>query len=739
MPRIRITAILLILIAPLLTALLVNNTSDIVSSDLRDLMPEHEKNESVPADLIKSKVILASEKNPEILKKELEAIPGLTIFSSPDLKEFTFRYRFNLLTPYWKTRTPLAKQEQGTDINKDESVNSSELKVLESRITDALFNPFASVTDLEISGDPFLAMRELINQYTGDLTYKTDEWGCIRTGGSEKNLCIITAEFTPNEISASEFHRRIKELKNNDKSLLYTGEIFFADQAAENSKSDMLHIGIVSTLFLSVLFIYVFKSLKILLLTVVSLFLAIAAGTGTVILLFNGIHVITLALGSCLIGICTDYNLHMFMKRTSGSMPEASRSELKKPMLFSLISSASAYLIMSATDLSVLRQLAVMAVATLGATYIIVMHVLPYISVKTTGTGHDGERITALFEYVNPRLCTILCTAVIATGAAMYIYVPCDDDVGRMQEKNEKLADMNTALESLLNGSKAGVWYFLNAGSTETALRKCEEIANILEPEERKNIMLPCTYIPSEKRQRENIAVYQGRAADLKDIYRKFNIDISLPDLGSQKIFKPCEHPLFRQLPVSDRGLLIRVAADDLKLISKLDSIKSAVRLDRRSEWSSIFKSYRIQLSGLMAVSFFIMSFYMFIKAGRSALSFFVLPAGAGIASGIAANVLIGGGYMNMFTIMAGFMILGLGTDYSIFYHTFASSPENKGRTVQTLIIAWLTTEASFGMLAFSDTNVIASFGLNLAVGLSVMLLAILLSKSDREKKETKQ
>jgi predicted exporter len=738
MPRIRITAILLILIAPLLTALLVNNTSDIVSSDLKDLMPEHEKNESVPADLIKSKVILASEKNPEILKKELEAIPGLTIFSSPDLKEFTFRYRFNLLEPSWKAGIPSVKHPEA-DESEDKSVNSQELKNLESRITDALFNPFASVTDLEISSDPFLAMRELINQYTIDPSYRTDEKGCIRTGGRGKDLCIITGEFVPGKISPSDFHRIIRELKLNDRSLVYTGEIFFADQAAESSRSDMLHIGIVSTVLCSILFILVFKSLLILLATVCSLCLAIAVGTGTVILIFGEIHIITLALGSCLIGICTDYNLHMFMKRTAGSSPEASRSQLRKPLLFSLISSASAYLIMSATDLCVLRQLAVMASATLAATYIIVMHVLPYISVKNTATGHAGEKIAGLLKYADPRLCTVLCTAIITAGATLYIYVPCDDDVGRMQEKNGNLAEMNRTLESLLNGSGAGTWYFLNADSTETALRKCEDIANLFEPRERKKIMLPCSFIPSEKKQKENIADYQRRAGDLRDIYQKFGIDIPMPDLGSQKTFKPYEHPLFRQLPIGDRGLLIRAAADDQKLISKLDSMEQAVRLDRRAEWSSIFRSYRIQLSGLLAISFFIMSLYMFIKAGRSALSFFVLPAGAGIASGIAANVLIGGGYMNMFTIMAGFMILGLGTDYSIFYHTFASSPENKGRTVQTLIIAWLTTEASFGMLALSDTNVIASFGLNLAVGLSVMLLAILLSKSDREKKETKQ
>lgn len=711
MIKIRTAAVLLILLAPLLAAVLVCHDKSIISTDLRDLMPEYGRSDQQTdlKDILSSKIIFTTAGDPEKLVKKLEKIPDLEVFGRPDLKNFFFKYRYSLI----RGRTDPAE--------------------LENMVTEALYNPFAGVTDFEITHDPFLIMRSLAVKYAASLSHSSDSDGCLKIRNEKENsrICVVTAEFHPDKTTASDLYRRIRQIVMEDETLRYTGEVFFSAHAAESSENDMMRIGIISTLIFSVLFIYVFRSARILLLTCLSLTLTLADGIAAVLLVFGEIHIITLALGTCLIGICVDYNLHVFMKRAHGSDPENTVRTLTGPMLLSLISSASAYLVMSFTDLCVLKQLSVMAVASLAASFLTVMCILVHFQVKTvreySGNIPAGPGRIAV---------TVLTSAVTVLGAALYAAVPADDDVGRMQERDGNLVRMNGELEKILNGSDAGIWYAVGTGSTEKALRKCEDLYQSLTETERRKILLPCTFIPSADKQRVNIESYSIMAQQLKEIYKKSGIEITIPDFSTINTFRPQEHPLYRQLPVGANGILIRAPASDPALLSKLDGINFLTRLDRRAEWSRTFGHYRIQLSWLLGISFCIISLYMLLKAGRKAVNLFILPAASGISAGIAANVLLGGGYMNMFTVMAGFMILGLGTDYSIFYHSFSGNERDKSRTAQTLITAWLTTEASFGMLAFSGISVISSFGLNLAAGLTVMLLAILFSGTDEEKQE---
>jgi predicted exporter len=711
MIKIRTAVALLMLLAPLLAAILVCHDKSIISTDLRDLMPEYGRPDQQTdlTDILSSKIIFTTAVDPERLIKKLEKIPDLEVFGRPDLKNFFFKYRYNLI--------PVI----------------TDPAELENMVTEALYNPFAGVTDFEIAHDPFLTMRRLAVKYAASLSHGSDSDGCLKLQNEKENsrICIVTAEFHQDKTAASDLNRTIRKLAEEDPTLRYTGEVFFSAHAAESSEKDMMRIGFVSTLIFSALFIYVFRSAKILLLTCLSLALTLADGIAAVLLVFGEIHVITLALGTCLIGICVDYNLHVFMKRAHGDDPENTVRSLAGPMLLSLISSISAYLVMSFTDLCVLKQLSVMAVASLAASFLTVMCLLVHFRVKTVS--EYGGRIPARPGRI---AVTALTSAVTVLGVALYAAVPADDDVGRMQERDGNLVRMNKEIEKILNGSDAGVWYAAGSSSLEKALKECEELYQSLTAKERNKILLPCTFIPSADRQRENIESYGTMTRQLKEIYKKSGIETAMPDFSTMSIFRPQEHPLYRLLPVGENGILIRAPASDPALLSKLDGMSFLTRMDRRSEWSNTFRHYRIQLSWLLGISFCIISLYMLLKAGRKAVNLFILPAASGISAGIVANVLLGGGYMNMFTVMAGFMILGLGTDYSIFYHSFSGNERDKGRTVQTLITAWLTTETSFGMLAFSGISVISSFGLNLAAGLTVMLLAILFSGTGEEKKE---
>ena len=96
------------------------------------------------------------------------------------------------------------------------------------------------------------------------------------------------------------------------------------------------------------------------------------------------------------------------------------------------------------------------------------------------------------------------------------------------------------------------------------------------------------------------------------------------------------------------------------------------------------------------------------------------------------AQYFLGNAYFNLFTTLALYMLLGLGSDYCIFFHD--TTEESALPKLHTLIITLLTTEASFGILGLSKTPVIESFGITLSFGLPAVFLTSIIIELGRFK-----
>ncbi len=673
-----------------------------VQISLEALLPQHTNQlKDELSRLLKQKVLIATKQDGSKLHEQLKQIPGLTLNEYQPLEEFTFLHRYQLLNCSYCRNN------------------------LTDTITSALYNPFASITDLELSHDPFLVMRHLMEQPQIPAKISYDPPFCLRGTINREQYCLITATFDYEHFSSQDLLNSLQQIRLTDPSLLYTADALFAASASRNAQNDMMRIGIISTIGCVILFILTFHSIRILLFTVLTLGIALLEGIAAVLMLFGSIHAITLALGACLIGICIDYNLHTFMTLSDEKSSKAAVLKLKAPLLLSLLSSVAAYLVMALTDLLVLRQLSVMAVVTLTTTYLLMLYLLPHLPIPKVAPNplvalmlKGAGNIAVLWK-------TALWGIIILAGIWCWLSHPADDDVARMQQVDAQLSQHNQLLEQALHDHRSSVWFQLPASSLQMALEQCEQIRDSLSKDQLRHLLLPCSIIPSNRQQSANIKIYQQSLPQLQKIYQQFGVDISPPDLDNQTVFAPREHPLYNLLPITDHGLLIRVdgSADDL--IARLNQFPELLQIRQRQLWSQAFGKYRTQLSILLCSGFIIIALMLYARWGRQTLRIFVLPALCALCGGTLANVLWTQGYMNLFTVMAGFMILGLGTDYCVFYHL--SSEQEKSRTLHTLLIAWLTTEISFGMLALSDTAVIASFGLNLAVGLALMLSGVII------------
>ena len=96
----------------------------------------------------------------------------------------------------------------------------------------------------------------------------------------------------------------------------------------------------------------------------------------------------------------------------------------------------------------------------------------------------------------------------------------------------------------------------------------------------------------------------------------------------------------------------------------------------------------------------------------RQALWLVAIPATATAMLYICSFVF--GFALNLFHVMALFLVLGFGMDYAIFVHELK---QHARITLQAILLSAVTSLLSFGLLGLSSITVVASFGVTLLVG----------------------
>ncbi|MFT7528784.1 MAG: putative exporter, partial [Arenicella sp.] len=80
------------------------------------------------------------------------------------------------------------------------------------------------------------------------------------------------------------------------------------------------------------------------------------------------------------------------------------------------------------------------------------------------------------------------------------------------------------------------------------------------------------------------------------------------------------------------------------------------------------------------------------------------------------------GVWLNLFHVMALFLVLGFGMDYTIFVREF---DEQRAVTLQAILLSAMTSLLSFGLLALSSIPVAQAFGSTLLIGNCFNLIGV--------------
>ena len=116
------------------------------------------------------------------------------------------------------------------------------------------------------------------------------------------------------------------------------------------------------------------------------------------------------------------------------------------------------------------------------------------------------------------------------------------------------------------------------------------------------------------------------------------------------------------------------------------------------------------------------------ILYGKKSILPLILPVSMALMTTFATQAWMGI-EINLFSIMGTFLIIGIGVDYAIFYHHGHDHPQVVG---MALFLCMMSTFFGFGLLSFSHTYAIHSFGLTVLLGVIFSFIyATLFTSSD--------
>ena len=640
---------------------------------------------------------------------------------------FTYQYRYQLLDA--KT---IERLKTGTQF---------------SWIQSQLYSPFSGVSAAELNHDPLLLTRSSQLNQLSDTHHLTIKNNWLAAQDAQGDIWyMIYAELNGSSFNMNASHQMVTQLnllaeqlktKWPDTQILKRGVLFYSDHASTEAKADITTIGSLSIIGIIILMITVFRSVRPVFLSLLSIFIGMICGLVAVLSIFGEIHIMTLVMSTSIIGITIDYSLHYLTERLLHGNRESAICSLKKlisTLSIALCTSFIAYLILLIAPFPGLKQLSVFAVFGLTGAFLTVVCWYPFLVKKLPVREQVGQHLLTFWlqlwqSSVMQWGMVIFALIFIAYGL---IHLKVDDDISKLQTLPAELQQQEKQIVSITHQSNEQKWFIVFGDNAQQTLQRLENFIPQLEHAKQQGVFTQYQTInlPSIKKQQKNVALIQQNAPKILTSLQQLGInantpnivqpiDVITPEQWQQSAISQGRKLLWLSLKDGKSATLIPISGieqlTELKALSKPD--QGIYWLDRRSEFNTMFTHYRIHLSQLMvgAVLIICLCFIFYnIKQGLKFALKSTLPTLLSIGIALSVHGIIGQ-TINLFSMLALILVIGIGIDYSLFLSNDKSQTQS---ALLAVILAALTTLLSFGLLIISHTSAIMGFGLVLTSGI---------------------
>ena len=316
------------------------------------------------------------------------------------------------------------------------------------------------------------------------------------------------------------------------------------------------------------------------------------------------------------------------------------------------------------------------------------------------------------------------------------------DDIRGFQSLNLDLKGQEDQIRNIINFENSTKFLQIEADSIENLLKTEEKIIQDLQPLIVDGVLngyrALASLQPSMQRQLDNRKLLQEQLYPLYGqlFAKSLNIDLkySFDSLGlSSPLLTHIELPTgWRELVHynSDGRVFCRILLTNIKdptrIIKLSQNYFNVKYIDQPKAYSELFAHYRQIVSILILVISLAFILILSVILGLFAALRIILPVLLTIMI-VVAFLSVCGVPINLFHTMGLLLVMCLGIDYALF-----SYKHNSKMNLLANALSAVTTILSFGLLCFSNTAAVSSFGLTIFLGilLCFVLTTILIGKN---------
>lgn len=628
-------------------------------------------------------------------------------------------------------------------------------------ILSQLYSAFSGVSGKELQNDPLMLMRgsQLALAQNSQKLRLMDGW-LVTKDDAGNYWYLLHGELAGSSFDMQQTHRlvtRLHDLESQLKTqypqaqLLSRGTVFYSDYASQQAKRDISTLGVATVLGVILLIVAVFRSLRPLLLCLLSIAMGALAGTVTTLLLFGELHLMTLVMSMSIIGISADYTLYYLTERMvhgGQDSPWQSLAKVRNALLLALLTTVAAYFIMMLAPFPGIRQMAVFAAAGLSAACLTVIFWHPWLcrGLPVRPVPARALMLRWLSAWRDRRVSVGLPVALALAALAGIATLQVDDDIAQLQALPQDILAQEKTITALTGQRVDQKWFVVHGASAQQTLERLEAFTPTLARAQQAGDLKSWRTLPlnSLAQQERDLALLRQAAPAVTRVLQNAGMTTVSPDLNATPVqvdtwlASPASEGwrlLWLTLPGGESGVLVPV--DGVKNSPALRELAEqhpgVVWMDRKASFDSLFALYRAVLTGLLVVALATIACGAMLRLGWRKGLITLVPSLVSLGCGLAA-LAVSGHPVNLFSLLALVLVLGIGINYTLFFNNPRGTPLT---SMLAITLAMMTTLLTLGMLVFSATQAIGSFGIVLVSGIfTAFLLAPLAMPAQKERKQ---
>ena len=621
--------------------------------------------------------------------------------------------------------------------------------------------------DLELLGSALgtLVNRILPNDPTGELLTLLDELqpaggpqkqhGVWFSADGKRALLVLQTRAAGFDIDAQEraiaqtraaFAQSAEAHHAAQATLAITGPGVFAVASREAIKSDVSRISTWAVVLVSGLLLAVYRSPRILGLILLPVVTGALAGIVAVDIAFGSVHGITLGFGATLLGEGVDYAIYLFTNAL-GASSQRSTARIWPTLRLGVMTSVVGFSVLLLSDFTGLAQLGLFSIVGLIVAFAVTRYVLP----ELAPTGLIVRPVAML----GPRLLTLVGKAhvlrwpLIALIGASLVWLAMhrsslwDDRLETLSPVPEKAKRLDETLRKELGAPDVGQLLVVPGSSRQGVLEATEQIGAVLNGLQQSGELLgyesPARVLPSDNTQRARQAALPSdahlrhaltqalRGLEFQnDLFEPFVKDIDTARHAGLLERKDLEGTglalKFDSLLMQQRGnwvalLPLRGVKNPEHVTHALNGFQGVRLLNLKQEADALYRGYRGQalvfaIAGAGCIGLLLLIALRSIRRVADVL----LPLAAAVVA-TCALLTLGGGQLTMFHLVGLLLVVGVGSNYSLFFERQTLARGDPERTLTSLVLCNVATIIGFGLLALAHAPVLKAIGTTVGVG----------------------